>query len=164
MVKVVSPVSCCRRHMIVGEVRYPERLCCHLLLSETTKVARFCIPIPHLRNLRPKTSAAFWAGATRGWSARDAPSRQSRTVPVAGVRAVTTSTSDAKKEAGDYSWAPDEVRFSPVRVIGSPVPHFLASTIAVDLFCCIYQPQYLNRRRPNCESAVECNEHTLCIA
>eukprot|EP00752_Nemacystus_decipiens_P015070 g13425.t1 len=43
-------------------------------------------------NLRPKTSAAFWAGATRGWSARDVSSSQSRTVPVAGMRAATTKT------------------------------------------------------------------------
>ncbi|CAM9499521.1 unnamed protein product, partial [Ectocarpus fasciculatus] len=44
------------------------------------------------RNLRTKTSAAFWAGATRSWSARDASSGQSRTVPVAGIRAMATTT------------------------------------------------------------------------
>ncbi|CAM9198370.1 unnamed protein product [Ectocarpus sp. 13 AM-2016] len=43
-------------------------------------------------NLRTKTSAAFWAGATRSWSARDSSSGQSRTVPVAGMRAITKTT------------------------------------------------------------------------
>lgn len=53
----------------------------------------------HLRNLRPKTSAAFWSGATRGWSTRDGSSGQPRTVPVAGIRAVPT-TADAKTGEG----------------------------------------------------------------
>lgn len=98
-------------------LRYPERLVC---LFSAVVESILCKnphgPTPNVRNLRPKTSAAFWAGATRGWSARDASSRQSRTVPVAGVRAVSTITmgsplkperpstgDDANKEAGDVS-------------------------------------------------------------
>lgn len=86
---------------------------CGVLVSQETHA-----PISNLRNLRPKTSAAFWAGATRGWSARDVSSSQSRTVPVAGMRAVTSTTiggsplapdrpatsDDAGKEEGKFAF------------------------------------------------------------
>lgn len=66
--------------------------------------------ISNLRNLRPKTSAAFWAGATRGWSARDVSSSQSRTVPVAGMRAVTTTTIGGSPFSPDRPATSDDVR------------------------------------------------------
>lgn len=67
------------------------------------------------RNLRPKTSSAFWAGAVRGWNARDqiAQSKMGAepgggTVPAATIGSLTLargspdrpSTSDAGKRGG----------------------------------------------------------------
>ncbi|CAM9584936.1 unnamed protein product, partial [Ectocarpus sp. 12 AP-2014] len=98
-------------------------------------------------NLRTKTSAAFWAGATRSWSARDSSSGQSRTVSVAGMRVITKTTArgsprrespdrlatdDAKKGEGGTKNANQREKATNTKT-ASVRPHTAHGTRATDI-------------------------------